>query len=312
LKAPVSVEVDALRRALGDKALGRIVPHITLVPPVNVRAEQLSGAEDVVRSAAAQLDGPLELSLGPPATFWPASPVLYLPVGGSAADLAALARLHDAVLTGPLHKLAPWPWVPHVTLADNVDPGRIDAAVASLAGYRAEVVLDRAVLLEERERTWVELADTGLGPPSVVGRGGLALEISQGCLLSPQGLSFVQGLCTPEDLTALSQAGRGAGDGGQKGARPIVLGGRREGQLVGMAMAWVPATGEGAGGQGPVSVTVLVSADSRRQGVGRALLAALQAAAARRGWAATTARAYGPPAFFSECGAWARAGRPDL
>ena len=38
LPEPLDVEVDALRRACGDPMLERVRPHVTLVPPVNVRA----------------------------------------------------------------------------------------------------------------------------------------------------------------------------------------------------------------------------------------------------------------------------------
>src|SRR5687767_10146098 len=42
-------EVDGLRRALGDGALGRIPPHLTLVPPVNVRDDRMADALAVLR-----------------------------------------------------------------------------------------------------------------------------------------------------------------------------------------------------------------------------------------------------------------------
>ena len=57
LPAGVSAEVDGLRRALGDGALGRIPAHLTLVPPVNVREDRLGHALAVLRSAAAAVVG---------------------------------------------------------------------------------------------------------------------------------------------------------------------------------------------------------------------------------------------------------------
>ena len=41
---PVAGEIDGLRRAVGDGALGKVAPHVTLVPPVNVRDERLLDA----------------------------------------------------------------------------------------------------------------------------------------------------------------------------------------------------------------------------------------------------------------------------
>jgi 2'-5' RNA ligase len=76
---PWAAEIDGLRRALGDGALGRIAPHLTLVPPVNVREEDVPAALAVLRSAAAEVDGPsLVVRLGPAATFSPENPVVYL------------------------------------------------------------------------------------------------------------------------------------------------------------------------------------------------------------------------------------------
>ncbi len=50
---PFDTEIDGLRRALGDGALGRIPAHLTLVPPVNVREERLGEALAALRRAAA-------------------------------------------------------------------------------------------------------------------------------------------------------------------------------------------------------------------------------------------------------------------
>jgi 2'-5' RNA ligase len=69
---PVAVEVDGLRQACGDGALERVASHLTLVPPVNVRDERVRDALDVVRGAAASAR-PVTVTLGPPATFAPAS-----------------------------------------------------------------------------------------------------------------------------------------------------------------------------------------------------------------------------------------------
>ena len=77
---PIAHEVDGLRRALGDGFLGRVAPHVTLIPPVNVREDDLSAALAVVRGAAAST-GPLTLELGPVETFLPVNPVVYLAVG---------------------------------------------------------------------------------------------------------------------------------------------------------------------------------------------------------------------------------------
>jgi 2'-5' RNA ligase/GNAT superfamily N-acetyltransferase len=313
LDPPASLEVEGLRRALGDSSLGAVAPHLTLVPPVNVRAADLGRALRVARDAAAGQDGPLQVDLGPVATFVPASPVVYLAVGGPGLD--RLAALRSAVLSGPLLRPGRWPWVPHVTLADEASPGQAGMASGALGHYALSTSFDRVVVLEERERRWHPLADACFGPPRVVGRGGLALEIGEGRLLGPDVMEMAKnelggderGGVARFDDEELDSDGRRDIDGfaaalaGRPGARSIVLTGRREDEVVGVAAAW--QSGQvGA----PVNVGVLVEAGSRRQGVGRALLGALEVSLRRRGWVLDGARGHGPEAFFRDTNAWVR------
>jgi len=307
LDPPVAVEVQGLRRALGDGSLEQVEPHITLVPPVNVRAGDLALALDVLRSAAYRQRGPLELALGPVATFWPVSPVVYLSVAGP--GLADLARLHEAVAGGPLQRPARWPWAPHVTVCDGAGEDLIAASQLVLASYAAVVSLDRVVLLEETVRAgpgagrrWWPLADACLGPPAVVGRGGLELEITEGRTAGPDAMAMAraQPEAAGEFLAGLGPAGAPAPTsvGGQRGQDSIVLTARREGRVAGLAVAW--AAGPPGG---PVHAGVLVNVAVRRQGVGRALALALEARLRSRGWA-PVAKAHGPRGFYESCGAW--------
>jgi 2'-5' RNA ligase len=175
----VAAEVDGIRRALGDPSLGRIPPHITLVPPVNVRADDLEAAVEVLRRAASRAK-PFELTLGPPRSFLPDNPVVYLSVWGF---LDRLQALRDAVFTAPLERDLTWPFVPHVTLADNIEPARAKAAVDTLTDYERDVVISAVHLLQERvhergERRWHVIADVPFALPGVVGRGGIELELT--------------------------------------------------------------------------------------------------------------------------------------
>ncbi|HTT91728.1 MAG TPA: GNAT family N-acetyltransferase [Acidimicrobiales bacterium] len=292
LDPPASVEVEGLRRALGDTSLGHVAPHLTLVPPVNVRAAELEDALRLVRRAAATQDGPLWVELGPVETFVPVTPVVYLGVGGP--DLGRLGRLKSTVLSGPLLRAERWPWVPHVTLADEAPPEQAAAALQALAHYRSRISFDRVVVLEERGRHWHPLADTCFGPPRVVGRGGLELEITEGRLVGPDVLAMAE-----------AQLGGAAQPGGAQLGESIVLTGRREGRVAGFAAAW-------HGGQAgePVNIGVLVEAECRRQGVGRALVTVLELTIRRRGWALEGVRGYGPEGFFRNTGGWVHSFRP--
>ncbi|MGH9114470.1 MAG: 2'-5' RNA ligase family protein [Acidimicrobiales bacterium] len=291
LDPPVGQQVDGLRRAVGDPSLGRVAPHVTLVPPVNVRADHLPAALARLRAAAASQSGPLRLTLGPPASFLPANPVLYMEVGG---DLERLRILRDAVFAPPLARRLTWPWVPHVTLADGAEETRIAAAVAALDQYAVLATFDRVVMLQEqRGRAWTALADACLGRPAVVGTGGLSMELVRGRVLDPEALPIVEDACRE------TESGREIRPPGRR-CFPVVITARREGEVVGTVAAWKADDG--------CHVAVVVARRARRQGVGGHLLAGVEAAVLGAGWQTTVLHAEGPPAFFRERSGWAFAG----
>jgi GNAT superfamily N-acetyltransferase len=77
-----------------------------------------------------------------------------------------------------------------------------------------------------------------------------------------------------------------------------VVSGRREGHLVGLAVAWM----DDSGGH----VAVAVQPATRRQGVGGHLLAAVEAAVDRAGWRCARLAAVGPAGFYRARSARAR------
>lgn len=260
---PVAHEVDGLRRGLGDGALGRIPPHITLVPPVNVNASSLGAAIDLLHAAAAT-SGALRLELGPATTFWPDTPVLYLAVGG---DRTGLQRLRDAVFAPPLDRSLTWPFVPHVTLAEDVEPARIPELVAALAAYRAPITVERIHILREAEgRRWEPIADATLGPPSIIGRGGLEIELRVTQTLDPDGEAFFR---------SAWDAHRERSYGALPAAEPFAVGARREGELVGVAT--------GDSDDELRLERLVVGATAVNQGVGSHLLGAVEGIGRARG-----------------------------
>lgn len=256
--APQSEEVDGLRRALGDGALGRVPAHLTLVPPVNVAERDLGDALELLGAAAA-VTSPFTLSLGPPATFWPDAPVVHLAAGG---DVVALDRLRERVFQPPLARTLSWPFVPHVTLADEAAPDRIEAAVTALGSYRTEVRFERVHLLEEGQgRVWSVAADAAFRKPAVVARGGLALELTVSERADPLVASW-------------ATSAWAAHDEGEEMRFAVTA--RREGGVVGLAEGVV---------RGRVCELrrLIVEDAARGQGVGSHVLAAVESLAAERG-----------------------------
>jgi GNAT superfamily N-acetyltransferase len=219
------------------------------VPPVNVREDALAAALALVREAAAVVgdvgagvvrhgslpDGALVLRLGPPTSFLPANPVLYLPV----APADPLERLRDKVFRPPLWREPAWPYVPHVTLADALAPERIAASLTALDAYEAEVAFPAVHLLQEDpDRVWRPIAGVRLGRPATVGTGGLAVTLTEETMADPE----------------VAALGLPAGD------RHVVA--RRDGAVVGaavMAKRWLEA--------------VVVVPACRGEGIGAHLLA---------------------------------------
>ena len=253
---PHDVAVDSLRAAVGDPALDRIPAHLTLVPPVNVREDRLDDALGVLRAAAAIVE-PFTLQLGAPATFLPVNPVLYLPVTDGEVPLD---RLREAVFTQPLARPLSWPFVPHVTLADEAAPERIAAAQEALADFRLEFTVTAVHLLQEGpERRWRPIADVSLGRPAVVGRGGLELELTRSEQSEPGAARAI-------------------------GLDPFCVTARRAGRPVGQAAGFLQ-------GDEAVLERLAVAEAEQGQGVGAQLVAAVEAFAAERGCASIVSAA---------------------
>jgi len=237
------------------------------VPPLNVPESDVVAVLDHLRVAAATTD-PLPLELGPPATFWPATPVLYLgvrPLGARAESLAALR----GVLVSRDGPLAPPPgreerlFVPHVTLHQAIGESRLATGLQALADYVRPTVVDRLSLLgQDDEHRWEEIGESRLGRAVVVGRGGLALELT------------ATGQLDPISRAHLRSSWGGVRDPGlvRDGAVPFAVLARREGHLVGLA--------EGSYRDRVATLSELVVAPhDRRRGVGRALLAGVESVA---------------------------------
>jgi 2'-5' RNA ligase/GNAT superfamily N-acetyltransferase len=263
LPAPVGEAVDVLRRALGADDVDRLPSHLTLVPPVNVRDDEMDSALDLLRDAA-ERTMPFPLALGPARTFLPTNPVLFLEVGG---DVAPVDKLRDKIFRAPLERNLTWPFHPHVTLLDNGDEAKIRAAVDALADVRYRCVVDRVHLLRESNdegvRSWHPIAEAVFGGGSVVGRGGLELD-----------LDVTEAV--PIDARRWADAAWAA-HGSPWPKRPLAVTARRDGRIVGLADGDTRPNGEA------YLAHLIVSPDVRGEGVGAHLVAAFSSAAADRG-----------------------------
>jgi 2'-5' RNA ligase/GNAT superfamily N-acetyltransferase len=270
---PVASEVDVLRRALGVDDIERIPPHITITPPANVAEAAVDEVFGLLNDVAAGT-APITATLGPAATFWPRSPVVFLDVGGDEAR-AAIATLYERTFVPPLSRPLGRAFVPHVTIADRIAEARIAGAVDAARGYEAVVRFDGIHLLEHvagpEGRIWRPVHDAPFAVPAVVGRGGVEIELT-----STSGLPLdVQRFVRRSSLE--SYGGALVRDAWQPLGTPFVITARRaDHEVVGVLAGWY---------RGDLATVddVIVADAERRHGVGRHLLARAESDVAGEG-----------------------------
>jgi 2'-5' RNA ligase len=181
--------VLGLRRALGCPSLFTQPPHITLVPPVNVRIEDIDQVLESTRLICARTNA-LRLKLGPIATFSPVTPVLYLSVGGD--DVEKVTALREAALTGPLLRKTAYEYIPHCTLHEDASIELIQTGMIALAEYRRVIdIRSLEILRQEEDRVWRTLAAFPLGPPVVRGRGSVEVSFRRSSTVPPQAMALL-------------------------------------------------------------------------------------------------------------------------
>ncbi|MHB1781581.1 MAG: GNAT family N-acetyltransferase [Acidimicrobiales bacterium] len=285
LDGEVASEVDGLRRALGGGQIGRIAPHVTLVAPVNVRR----GEQDEVTSALDALAArtrAFEVMLGPPGTFAPDRPVLFLAVSGGNAELDHLRR---SASIGPLASpagRAERPFVPHVTLASGMSPELLALSARLLAAYERPVVVTRLHLLAQDTLApglpwrvhWTGL----LGGTTVVGRGGLELDLTVADGFDPDEAAWVS--------AAWQDYGRATyGPGWRHDVPFVVVARERTGGVAPRGRIGGVASGELRGGICECE-RLVVDPARRGEGVGSHLLRHVEKVAAERGCAVVRLR----------------------
>jgi GNAT superfamily N-acetyltransferase len=178
-------------------------------------------------------------------------------------------RLRERVFVAPFVRELEFPFVPHVTLLSEGDPGAIVRARAALAAYSTTVAVDRVHLLEEVDRIWRPVADAVLAGPAVIGRGSLPLELTESEELDPEARAFAE-----REWKVLDEARLGPGTRWER--HPFALTARRERRVIGVATGW---TGLGVA----YLSELMIAAGHRGEGIGSHLLAAFEALATRKG-----------------------------
>ena len=150
---PFGPELQRCREAFGDPMANAIPPHVTLLPPTDVSADELPVITKHLSSVAANVD-PFEIHLRGTATFRPVSPVVFVALARGISNCEMMA---SAVRTGPLAVDLHFPYHPHVTVAHNLHDAALDRAFAELADFEAAFAVTAFGLYQHRDDGhWVE------------------------------------------------------------------------------------------------------------------------------------------------------------
>ncbi len=163
---PLGLFLDDLRREL--------VPHynphahVSLLPPRPLAVEWQVASEQVRLLAACWDTFEVQLT---EVEMFPVTNVIYIGIGAGAEELT---RMHRATNTGPLEFDEPFPYHPHVTLAQEISHGQVNAvkelAVRRWKEFRGERCFraERAVLVQNTmSGCWLDLAGYSLGHPDL-------------------------------------------------------------------------------------------------------------------------------------------------
>lgn len=140
-----------VRADVGDPLAPFIPPHVTLLPPTDVRASDLEDFVAHLERVAAGHGG-FEMVLSGAASFRPISPVVFVQVS---EGISSCERLERAIRSGPVRRDLEFNYHPHVTVAHHVADGALDEAAERCEEFRARFVVDRFDLYDQgRDEVW--------------------------------------------------------------------------------------------------------------------------------------------------------------
>jgi 2'-5' RNA ligase len=163
---PLGRFLDDLRRELMPQYNPHA--HVSVLPPRPLTVDW-SVASGQVRSLT-DAWAPFEIELTDVGIF-PVTDVIYLQLGAGAAELC---RMHTAMNSSSLGFHEPFPYHPHVTLAQEIPAGEVarvyQTAVERWRQYRGPRTFraDRAAFVQNTlQNCWIDLAEYSLGAVAV-------------------------------------------------------------------------------------------------------------------------------------------------
>ncbi|MBI1790057.1 MAG: 2'-5' RNA ligase family protein [Acidobacteria bacterium] len=158
---PLAQFLDSLRKEMVSGCKPHA--HVTVLPPRPISGT-VEEAGQLAQSLAADFP-PFEIAIGDVEIF-PVTEVVYL---GIRAGVDRLLPMHEAMNIGPLEFHEPFPYHPHITLAQELQPGQ-SARLAEVArrrwsefAYPKRFPVETLTFVQNTvENTWVDLVECHL------------------------------------------------------------------------------------------------------------------------------------------------------
>ena len=163
---PLAGFLDRLRQELVPNCFLRA--HVTILPPRPISTFP-KDAWEAIRGVAPEL-APFDVELNGVEVF-PVSDVIYINLSAGREDLR---RMHAALNMGGLYFQEPFPYHPHVTLAQDLRPDELDE-LANVARARwgefsfpKKFCVEKIVFVQNTRRNeWLDLGECRLGHAEV-------------------------------------------------------------------------------------------------------------------------------------------------
>lgn len=156
---PWAGQLQQYRAGVGDATARMIPTHITLVPPVEVGADDLAAVEEHLAGVAAD-SVRFRVHLRGTGSFRPVSAVVFVAV---VEGISHCERLSGALCQGPLAVQLAYPYHPHVTVAHDLAEDLLDRAFGELADFECDFEVSGFVLYaHDRVSGWQPVREFGL------------------------------------------------------------------------------------------------------------------------------------------------------
>jgi 2'-5' RNA ligase len=161
---PLASFLDALRQELVPNCFLRA--HVTILPPRPISSSP-EAAWETIRALAPSF-APFEVEMTDVEVF-PVSDVIHVGIGRGGAEME---RMHDSLSVNGLKFSEPYPYHPHVTLAQELKGDEVDELARVARTRWAESKLPHTFRVEEiyfvqntRRKEWLDLGESALGHP---------------------------------------------------------------------------------------------------------------------------------------------------